>query len=109
LAGPNTSEESKKKRRFNKFLVEAIINSMDFGEVVLHFIELNSPVRRDEIAEKPEVFAAELEGIFGDNSTAIEERIIKNLYSTIGIEYRIVEGYKIQDYIKHALKEYLKK
>jgi len=82
---------------------------MDFGEVVLHFIELNSTVRRGKIAEKPEVFAAELEGIFGGSSTAIEEHIIKNLYSAIGIEYRTVKGYKIQDCIKHAFKEYLKK
>ena len=73
MAGSKRSETSKKRREFNEILVNAIIKSMEFGEVVLRFLELTSSLRRDDISRKPDVFAAELEGIFGDGSPAVED------------------------------------
>lgn len=107
--GRLVSSDEDEKRRFNEFLVEAICESMDFGEVVLHFLELRSDVRRDEIAEKPEVFAGELEGLLGDSAKIIEERIVKKLYSILNIEYEETVKGSFPELIRKALKTYLKK
>jgi len=96
------------RERFSKLLVESIVESITFGEVVLHFIELNSLVKREEIAEKPELLAREFEDLFGDSAKIIEERIIRKLYLKIGIKYDDKEGYTFPEYIKKAYKEFFK-
>jgi hypothetical protein len=90
------------KKGFNDLVVESLLESMDFGEVVLHFLELKSPIKRDEIADKPEQFAKELEDLFGDGAKIILEKVTKILYAKIGMEYAKKEGYTFSDYIKEA-------
>lgn len=92
------------KRRFNDLVVESFLESMCFGEVVLRFLELNSAVRRDELAEKPEAFASQLEGLFGDGAKMVEERMIRNLYAKLGVEYAVEEKrpFSFSDCIKNA-------
>jgi len=65
----------KAERKFNRILIQAILEGLDFGEIVLCFIELNSQVKRSQIGEKPELFAEKLEEIFGSWTADIfEER-----------------------------------
>jgi len=54
---------SEAKKIFNNLLIESFLESVDFGEVILRFLELRSTIKRDEIAEKPEQFAMELENL----------------------------------------------
>ena len=102
-----SSDEARKK--FNSMLLESILECIEFGEVVLRFLELNSAVKRDEIAEKPEKFARELEDLLGDGAKIIEEKIIQKVYAKIGMEYTKTEGYAFPEYIIKAREEYLKR
>jgi hypothetical protein len=96
------SGEADRMRRLNRYLVEAINETLSFGEVVLHFLELTTPLKREEIAHKPELFASELKKIFGDSSSIILEAIIRNLYIRLNIEYEERKEYTFQEYIREA-------
>ena len=82
---------------------------MEFGETVLYFLELTGPVKRNEIADKPEVFAAELESLLGDGARIILERIVENLYSSLNIEYEETAKKRFPESVREAFKKYLKK
>jgi hypothetical protein len=96
------------KKRFNDLVVESFLESMDFGEVVLRFLELKSAVKRGEIAEKPEKFAKELEDLLGDSAKIIEEKMTQRLYAKTGMDYVKKEGYAFSDYIKDAYRKQLR-
>ena len=106
--GSNSSFSNEAKRRFNDLLVESFIESADFGEVIIRFLELNTPLKRSEIADKPELFAEELESLLGDGAKVIEERMIHNLYAKIGSKFTEIDGYTFPDYVKDAKEKYLK-
>ena len=106
--GSNSSFSDEAKRRFNDLLVESFIESADFGEVIIRFLELNTPLKRSEIADKPELFAEELESLLGDGAKVIEERMIRNLYAKIGSKFTEIDGYTFPDYVKDAKEKYLK-
>ena len=106
--GSNSSFSDEAKRRFNDLLVESFIESADFGEVIIRFLELNTSLKRSEIADKPELFARELESLLGDGAKVIEERMIRNLYAKIGSKFTEIDGYTFPDYVKDAKEKYLK-
>ena len=93
------------KKSFNDLLIESLLEWIESGEVVLRFLELKSAIKRDEIAEKPEQFANELEDLFGDGAKIIEEKVIQTLYAKIGMDYIKKEGYMFSDYIKEAYRK----
>jgi len=105
--GTNLSSSNEAKRRFNDLLVGAFLECVEFGEVIIRFIELNTPLNRDEIADKPELFAKELERLLGDGARIIEEKIISNLYEKIGRKYVAVKGYSFPDYVRDAQRIFL--
>jgi len=107
--GGNLGSSDEARKKFNSMLLESILECIEFGEVVLRFLELNSAVKRDEIAEKPEKFARELEDLLGDGAKIIEEKIIQKVYAKIGMEYTKTEGYAFPEYIIKAREEYLKR
>jgi len=94
---------------FNSLLVESFLESVDFGEVVLRFLELNTAVKLEEIAEKPEVFVEEIEDLYGDSAPLIEERIIRKLCSKLGMEFGVVADRKFPEQVREALRRYLEK
>ncbi|RJS84837.1 hypothetical protein CW706_02950 [Candidatus Bathyarchaeota archaeon] len=102
-------DEDEKRRRFNRILIESICSSMEFGEAVLRFLELTGPIKRDEIANKPEVFASELESLLGDGARIILERIVKNIYLNLNLEYEETAKKSFPESIRDALKKYLEK
>jgi hypothetical protein len=100
---------SKARKCFNDLLVESFLESMEFGEVVLYFLELRSSIRREEIAERPDKFARELEDLFGDGAKVILERTVKTLYEKLGLSYVRKRGYEFSDYVGEAYQEYLRR
>ncbi len=98
-----SSVKKEKMRRLNRLLLKAIRESLDFGEVIIRFIELNSSIRKDEIVYNPEAFAREMEKIFGVSSAIMLEAIVKRLYTSLGIK---IENKKrsFQEYIIEAAK-----
>ena len=97
------SVKEEKMHRLNRLLLKAIHESLDFGEVIIRFIELNSSIRKDEIVYNPGVFAKEMEKIFGVSSAIMLEAIVKRLYTNLGIK---IENKKrsFQEYIIEAAK-----
>lgn len=100
----NVDSESK-IRRLNTSFVNSFLEVVMFGEIVLHFLELTSHFNRDEIIQKPEEFESLLESLLGDSEKIIADKIIKNLYEKLGMEYSKVKGYKLADYLTKALNE----
>jgi len=97
------SVKEEKMHRLNRLLLKAIHESLDFGEVIIRFIELNSSIRKDEIVYNPGAFAREMEKIFGVSSAIMLEAIVKRLYTNLGIK---IENKKrsFQEYIIEAAK-----
>jgi len=73
-------------------------------KVIYDFLENSSHLKREEIAEKPEVFSAGLERLMASAAQVIEKLILKNLYSKLGLKVEEKEGYEFSDYIKELRK-----
>ncbi len=76
------------------------------AKVIYGYLENNSHLKREEIAEKPEVFSAGLERLLGSGAPVIEKLILKNLYSKLGLRFREKEGYGFSDYVKELEEKY---
>jgi len=97
------------KERFNIILVESILEGLDFGEVVLRFLELNFNLDRKKIADNPELFAKSLEKTLGSWMAKIfEENILQILCRKINIDYLEVEGLTFSEAIKKTFEKYSK-
>jgi len=57
-------------------------------------------LKREGIAEKPEVFSAGLERLLGSGAPVIEKLILKNLYVRLDLRFREKKGYEFSDYIR---------
>jgi len=73
-------------------------------KVIYGFLENNSHLKQEEIAEKPEVFSAGLEMLMVSAAPVIENQILKNLYSKLGLKFVEKEGYDFSGYIKELRK-----
>lgn len=73
-------------------------------KVIYDFLENNHHLKREEIAEKTEVFSAGLEGLLVSAAPVIENLILKNLYRKFGLEFVEKEGYGFSDYVKELRK-----
>jgi hypothetical protein len=97
------------KKRFNDLLVESLLECMEFGDVALRFLELKTAIKRDEIIEKPEQFAKELEDLYGDSAKIILEKTTRTFYAKIGMSYVKKEGYTFSDYIRDVYQKQLRR
>jgi hypothetical protein len=50
-------------------------------------------------------YTAALEKLFAAGSKTIEERCAKALYSNLGLEFKAVEGFRLNDYVAAARNE----
>jgi len=73
-------------------------------KVIYDFLGNNSHLKLEEIAEKPEAFSAGLERLMVSAALVIENLILKNLYSRLGLEFEEKEGYEFSDYVKELKK-----
>ena len=73
--------------------------------VIYNFLETNNGLKREEIAEKPEVFSAGLERLMVSGAQLIEKTILKNLYRRVEVEFEEKEGYTFSDYIEELRKK----
>ena len=65
----------------------------------VHFLIQNSNLKLKDIENKPEIFSASLEMLIVSAARAIEQIILKNLYSGLGLEFEEKQGYEFADYI----------
>jgi hypothetical protein len=96
--------ESNKVDDFQDKLIESIEEVLNFSDVVLNFLELNTPFKKYEIIKNPDIFESELEDLFGSSSNGIIELIVKKFYMKIKLKYRKDRTKKFSDYIREAFK-----
>jgi len=70
---------------FNKILLATISEVLDFSDVVLNFLELNSSFKRGEIRKNADVLSRGLRELFGDSGEIIEGIILKRVYLKLKI------------------------
>ena len=75
-------------------------------KVIYGFLANNSHLKREEIAEKPEVFSAGLEKLMVSAAQIIEKTVLKNLHRRVGLKFVEKEGYEFSDYIKELRKRF---
>jgi len=75
-------------------------------KVIYGFLANNSHLKREEIAEKPEVFSAGLEKLMVSAAQIIEKTVLKNLHRRVGLKFVEKEGYEFSDYIKELRKSF---
>ena len=73
-------------------------------EVIYSYLGNSTNLKRDEIAEKPEVFSAGLERLLGSGAPVIEILILKNLHRKLGLKFEAKKGYEFSDYVKELRK-----
>jgi len=98
---------------FEGALLEAVDRGlMILGESVkqtLYFhLERMSPDQKKSIADNPQAFISDLEGIFGAGAKVIEKNIVELLYSELGLELREKVDYSFVDYVREARTKYQK-
>jgi hypothetical protein len=94
-----------KGAEWNEFFVEVVdetlkqIFSDDGTKVIYDFLEKHSKLRLKDVAENPEIFSASLERLMVSAARVIEQIILKNLYSRLGLKFEEKQGYEFADYI----------
>jgi len=73
-------------------------------KAIYDYLENKYHLKREEIAEKPEVFSAGLERLMVSAAQMIEKLILKNLYRKLGLKFEEKKGYEFSDYIKELRK-----
>jgi len=74
------------------------------AKVIYKFMENKCHLRREEIAEKPEVFSAGLERLLGSAGPVVEKMILRNLHSKLRLRFVERKGYGFSDYVKELRK-----
>lgn len=76
------------------------------AEAIYGYLENNSHLRREEIAEKPEVFSASLERLLGSGASVVEQLILKDLYSRLELRLKWERGYEFSDHIRELREKF---
>lgn len=83
--------ENKKINKISK-IVDRVLKQV-FGEeatlLIYKYLETNYNVKRDEIAEKIDVFARGLEDFLSTGAYVIERKILEDIYSSYGLLRRL--------------------
>ena len=96
---------------WNKFFAEVVDETLkqifrdDGAKVIYDFLENNSSLKREDLADNPETFSASLKRLMVSAAHVIEQMILKNLYSRLGLKFEEKEGYEFADYITELRKE----
>lgn len=96
---------------WNEFFVRVVDETLkqifkgDGTKVIYNFLEKHSRLKLEDAAEKPEIFSASLERLMVSAARVIEQMILKNLYSRLGLKFKEKKGYEFSDYIRELRKE----
>ena len=99
-------EVCEKTGKLNDLLLSAVDETLKQvfkeagAQVIYNFIENKCHLKREEIAEKPEDFSADLKRIMLSAAAMIEKMILENLYSKLELKFEEKEGYGFSDYLK---------
>ena len=97
---------SRETKKLDDILLKAIDETLKqvFVEAgtkaIYDYIENNCHLKREEIAEKPEVFSTGLERLLASAAPVIEKLILKKLHRKLELKFEEEKGYEFSDYIK---------
>jgi len=103
---------SKRVERLDDLMLNVIDKTLkqffrEAGTMFIYdYLEKNSHLKREEIAEKPEVFSADLRKLLRSGAEVVERMILKNFYSELHLKYEEKGGYEFLDYIKELKEKY---
>ena len=76
------------------------------AQVIYNFIENKCHLKREEIAEKPAVFSADLKKLMVSAASLIEKMILEKLYSKLELKFEEKQGYEFSDYLRELREKY---
>lgn len=94
-----------KEEEFNEVLVSTISEVLDFSDVILNFLELNTSFKREKIMDDVNALSLGLRELLGDSGGIIEDIIAKRVYEKLNIRYNEKNG-TLEDRLKHAYKSF---
>ena len=109
IASVNTKRDDKvceKTGKLNDLLLSAVNETLKQvfkeagAQVIYDFLGNKCNLKREEIAEKPEVFSADLKKLMVSAASFIEKMILEKLYSKLELKFEEKEGYEFSDYIR---------
>jgi hypothetical protein len=68
--------------------------------VIYSFVESMYELKRELIAEKPEVFSAGLQRLLVSAAPVMEKLILQKLYDRLGLRFVERKGYEFSDYVR---------
>ncbi len=103
---PEQGEESKKQGAgsfpdiLRRSIQEGIVRTVgrDTAVAVEFYVDSSLAVK-DIVA-----YTSALQKMFADGSKTIEERCARALYSNLGLEFKVVSGFRLDDYVAAARK-----
>ena len=102
----------KHKSEFDESLLNIVDRELKkiFGEmatlIIYGYLENNLSLKHEDIPHKIKVFAKGLDSFLNSGAQVIEQMILKNLYSSFGVDYKPIEDHSFVDYVKE-LKNHL--
>jgi hypothetical protein len=96
-------------RSFDEVLLEAIDAALaSLGEsvkqVIYYRLETRHGIRREEIPSRLQEFQDAIVEILGTGSRTLENLIVNNLYSKLGLSLEPQEIWTLAEYVNHAKK-----
>jgi len=68
------------------------------------YMKRNHDLLTGDICERSDVFFAGLEEFLVAGAKILERLVLKDIYSSFGLEYEEKEGYKFSDYLKELVR-----
>ena len=99
---------TERKSEYDRILQKAVDTGLEFAGrncriVIYSFLERKFQTRLDEIPANIESLHKALEGIFGNVSTMIIEKIIaRNLYERLGLRFEPRNSWTLVDYVNNT-------
>jgi hypothetical protein len=103
---PKVLKAVEKDNDWNNLFAETVDDTLkqifkeDGARVIYKFLENQTCLKLEEVADNPKVFSASLERLMVSAARVIEKVILKNLYSKIGLKFKEKQGYEFSDYIR---------
>jgi hypothetical protein len=99
-----------KYENWNTFFAEVVDETLkqifkdEGAKAIYDFLKKQAQLKLEDAAENPEVFSTSLKRLMVSAAQVIEQMILKNLYSKLGINFEEKEGYEFSDYINEVKK-----
>jgi len=99
-------DSEKKQKNWNIFFANVVDDTLkqvfkeDGTKVIYDFLENQAQLKIEDAVDKPEVFSESLKKLMLSAASIIEQHILKNLYSELGLEFEEKPDFQFADYLK---------